>query len=93
MSEEVKQAESFSWGKFFSGIVSPIGYFKTIADLTRILVLVLLCWLAYLAGVKIHSMLAPKKQLPAVFTVSDQIGGEVRNSADQKQQKFGIFNF
>lgn len=93
MSEEVKSNENFSWGKFFSGIVSPIGYFKTIADLTRILVLVLLCWLAYLAGVKIHSMLAPKKQLPAVFTVSDQAGGSVQNSADQKKYNFGFFNF
>ena len=86
-------AEPFSWGKFFSGIVSPLGYFKTIADVIRIIVIVMLCFLAYACGVKINAWMNPKKVQPVVFTVSDQVGGTVKNSADQKQTKFGLFNF
>lgn len=92
MADE-KVTEQFGWGKFFSGIVSPLGYFKTMADVLRILVIILICWGVYVLGVRIHSAIAPKKPQPAVFTVNDQVGGSVQNSADQKQTKFGLFNF
>lgn len=85
--------EAFSWAKFLGGIVSPIGYYKTVADLLRIMVIVLILWGGYLLGVKVHSWLAPKKPQAAEFTVVGQQGGEVRNSADQKQTKFGLLNF
>lgn len=92
MADE-KQAEQFSWGKFFSGIFSPLGYFKTIADVLRILIILLMCWGVYVLGVRIHAALSPKKPQPAVFTVNDQVGGSVQNSADQKKYNLGIFNF
>jgi hypothetical protein len=47
----------------------------------------------YLLGVRIHAWLVPKKPQPSVFNVVGQQGGEVRNSSDQKQTKFGLLNF
>jgi hypothetical protein len=85
--------ELFSWSKFFSGIVSPLGFFKTLAGIFRVCLIVLVLFGGYLLGVRIHNWLTPKKPNPVVFTVADQVGGEVRNSADQKQTKFGLFNF
>lgn len=82
-----------SWKKFFSGLVYPVGYFKTLAGIIRVTIIVLFCWLAYMVGVKIHNILAPKPKQPAVFNVTGQQGGCVKNSADQKESKFGLFNF
>lgn len=86
-------SESFSWSKFFGGIVDPTAYFKSIAIVIRLAVIVLIIWGVWIAGTFIQSKLAPKKQQPAVFTVTDQFGGNVKNSADQKETKFGILNF
>ena len=85
--------ELFSWGKFFSGIVDPIGYFKTLASFLRILVVIGILFLSYCIGVRIYSALVPKKIPQSVFTVNAPSGGEIKNSADQKQTKFGLFNF
>lgn len=86
-------SETFSWSKFFGGLFDPTAYFKTLANILRILLLVLICYGVYLGGAKLHSILAPKKQQPSVFNVTGQVGGEVKNSADQKETKFGILNF
>lgn len=86
-------AEQFKWSKFFSGLVDPTAYFKTLAIILRICIAALIVFGIYLLGVRIHAWLTPKKPQPAVFTVNDQVGGTVKNSADQKQTKFGILNF
>lgn len=86
-------AEQFSWSKFFGGIVDPTAYFKTLANILRIAIVVVVAFGVYYAVVKIKAMVAQKKPVPAVFTVSDQTGGSVKNSADQKETKFGILNF
>ena len=85
--------EQFSWSKFFGGLFDPTAYFKTLANILRILLVVIICYGVYLGGVKLHSILAPKKQNPSTFIVNDQLGGNVKNSADQKENKFGLFNF
>lgn len=86
-------SEQFSWTKFFKGIVDPTAYFKTMAILIRVCIVALVIVGVYAACVRIHSMLVPKKQEPSEFHVVGQQGGEVRNSADQKQTKFGLLNF
>lgn len=86
-------AEPFSWIKFFSGIIDPTAYFKTLAIVIRIVVIILIIWGVWIAGCFIQQKLAPKKQQPSVFNVNDQLGGSVKNSADQKETKFGILNF
>lgn len=86
-------SEQFSWSKFFVGIVDPTAYFKTLANIIRIALVVLVCFAVYVLCMKIHSTVAPKKPQAATFNVNDQIGGNVKNSADQKENKFGILNF
>lgn len=85
--------ESFSWGKFFGGLFDPTAYFKTLAIVLRVSIVIVIAWGIWIGGTFIQNKLAPKKQQPAVFTVSDQLGGSVKNSADQKETKFGILNF
>jgi hypothetical protein len=86
-------SEPFSWSKFFAGLVDPTAYFKTLAIVIRIALVILVCFVVYMACVKVHAMLAPKKQQPSVFTVTGQAGGMVKNSSDQKETKFGLLNF
>ena len=85
--------EQFSWGKFFSGIVDPVAYFKTLSYIIKFCIIVLIVFGIYCLGVRIHSALVPKKIPQSVFTVNAPSGGEIKNSADQKQTKFGLFNF
>lgn len=85
--------EVFSWKKFFSGVFDPIGYFKTLASLLRILIIVAILFLTYCVGMRIYHAIVPKSQpQPAVFTVSGQAGGQVKNSADQKTYKNALLN-
>ena len=84
--------EPFSWLKFFKGLIDPTAYFKTLAIVLRMALVVLIVWVVWIAGNFIQAKLAPKKQLPAVFTVNAQQGGAVKNSADQKETKFGLIN-
>jgi len=86
-------SEQFSWVKFFSGLVDPTAYFKTIAVVLRIVFIVLILWGGWVIGNFIHQKLSPKKQQPVIFTTTGQIGGETKNSADQKKLNFGLFNF
>lgn len=86
-------SEPFSWKKFLYGLIDPTAYFKTAAILVRIALLALVIYAIFLGGVKIHNMIAPKKQNPSVFNVTGQQGGEVKNSADQKTQKNGLIVF
>jgi hypothetical protein len=86
-------SEPFSWSKFFGGLIDPTAYWKTFAIVIRVLLIALVIFAIYLAGVKIHSMLAPKSKQPSTFIVSDQVGGTVKNSSDQKETKFGLLNF
>jgi len=86
--------EQFSWSKFFTGLVDPTAYFKSLAIVIRISLVVLIIWGVWIAGNFIQSKLSPKRTVhPSVFNVDGQMGGNVRNSADQKETKFGILNF
>lgn len=86
-------SEPFSWIKFFGGLVDPTAYFKTLAIILRIALVAVICFGVYVLCLKLHSVFAPKKPQAATFNVNDQIGGNVKNSADQKENKFGILNF
>ena len=86
-------SEPFSWVKFFGGLVDPTAYFKTLAIVLRLALVAVICFGVYVLCLRVHAMLAPKKPNPAVFTVTGQAGGQVKNSADQKETKFGILNF
>jgi len=85
--------EPFSWGKFFSGLVDPTGYFKTLADVLRIVIFIVIAIALYFGAVKAYRFLFPPKPSVITFEVSSQTGGQVRNSADQKTNKFGLFTF
>jgi hypothetical protein len=86
--------EPFSWSKFFGGLFDPTAYFKTLANVTRILIVVAICFGVYLLGAKLHSILLPKKpSLTSIFNVNDQQGGNVNNSADKKEIKNALINF
>ena len=83
--------EQFSWSKFFSGIVDPTAYWKTLAIVLRIALMVIVVIAVVCAGIKIKEMFTGKKPANHII-ITGQQGGEVRNTQDDKKQKFGIIN-
>ena len=85
-------SDPFSWGKFFAGLVEPTAYFKTIASIVRIGIMIIILVLIFLAVMKAKDFFFPKKTTPTNIIITGQQGGQVRNTQDEKKQKFGLIN-
>lgn len=84
-------SEPFQWNKFFKGLVDPTAYFKTLAIILRIGIMVLVVVLIFCIGLKIKETFFGKKPTNNVI-INGQQGGEVHNTQDDKKQKFGLIN-
>jgi hypothetical protein len=84
--------ERFSWTKFFTGLVDPTAYWKTLAVILRSALIIGILTLVVFGVLKLKSVFFPKKELPANFTQTGQTGGTVENVADHRTQKMGLIN-
>jgi hypothetical protein len=85
-------SEPFSWGKFFGGLVDPTAYFKTLAIIVRVGLMIIICVLLALAVLKVKDVFFPKSKQQETVVITGQTGGVVANSKDQRLQKFGLLN-
>lgn len=85
-------SEPFSWAKFLGGIVDPTAYFKTLAIILRIGVMIILLGFLVFSVLKVRSMLWPEKRPENTVMITGQTGGEVHNVKDDKKFKIGLLN-
>lgn len=85
-------SEPFEWKKFFAGLVDPTAYFKTLAIILRVGVMIIVCALLALAVLKAKDVFFPKQKPENTVVISGQTGGEVHNVKDDKKFKIGLLN-
>ena len=85
-------AEPFEWKKFFAGLVDPTAYFKTLAIIVRVGIMIMLTILLVLSVLKLKSVFFPKVKPESSVVISGQTGGEVHNVKDDKKFKIGLLN-
>ena len=91
-SDEEIMSEPFSWGKFLAGMVDPTAYFKTLAIIVRIGVMIILLALLVFSVLKVRSILWPEQRPENTVLITGQTGGEVHNVKDDKKFKIGLLN-
>lgn len=84
-------SEPFSWSKFFSGLVDPTAYFKTLAIVVRVALIALIFFGVALVALKVKNMFFKTKP-QAQFTVMGTAGGQIHNSNDEIKKKWGLIN-
>ncbi len=89
--EEIQDLKNkvFSAGRWFSGLLNPVNFAKSLLFLIQMAIIVLVVASVAFAVLNLKDRMIKAKKDAAGFSTAGTSGGKVRNSQDEKSWKIG----